>query len=72
MGGGDYNASMLFLSQPRSGEGDTQRMAKEYKVGDQLIVRLNYGRIVEAKIRAAIDSTEGVKLQVDYGTMKPR
>ncbi|MGB2632507.1 MAG: hypothetical protein WAM58_01105 [Candidatus Acidiferrum sp.] len=47
-------------------------MAKEYKVGDPLIVRLNYGRIVEAKIRAAIDSTEGVKLQVDYGTMKPR
>ncbi len=39
----------------------------KYKVGNQVVVRLNDGRIVEAKIRAVIEQTNGLHLQVDYG-----
>ncbi len=39
-------------------------MAEEYK-----IVRLNDGRIVEAKIRAVIEHTNALHLQVDYGRL---
>jgi hypothetical protein len=42
-------------------------MANEYKVGNPIIVRLNDGRIVEAKIRAVVEPTNGLHLQVDYG-----
>lgn len=42
------------------------RMA-EYKGGNPIIVRLNDRRIVEAKIRAVIEQTNGLHLQVDYG-----
>ncbi|MGB2662750.1 MAG: hypothetical protein WAK48_02025 [Candidatus Acidiferrum sp.] len=42
-------------------------MDKQYKVGNSITVRLNDGRIVEAKIRAVIEQTNGLHLQVDYG-----
>ena len=42
-------------------------MANAYKVGQSVVVRLNDGRIVEAKIRAVIEQTNGLHLQVDYG-----
>jgi hypothetical protein len=42
-------------------------MASAYKVGNPTVVRLNDGRIVEAKIRAVIEQTNGLHLQVDYG-----
>ncbi|MGB7728941.1 MAG: hypothetical protein WBL50_12980 [Candidatus Acidiferrum sp.] len=38
-----------------------------YEVGSPVVVRLNDGRIVKAKIRAVIEQTNGVHLQVDYG-----
>jgi hypothetical protein len=38
-----------------------------YRVGNPLIVMLNDGRIVEAKIRAVIEAPDGGCLQVDYG-----
>ncbi len=38
-----------------------------YKVDSPVIVRLNDGRIVEAKIRAVVEQTNGLHLQVDYG-----
>jgi hypothetical protein len=38
-----------------------------YKVGNSITVRLNDGRIVEAKIRAVVEQTNGLHLQVDYG-----
>ncbi len=44
-----------------------RRMAETYKVGSPIVVRLNDGRIVEAKIRAVIEQTNGLHLQVDYG-----
>jgi hypothetical protein len=42
-------------------------MGEEYKVGSPIVVRLNDGRIVEAKIRAVIEGTDGLHLQIDYG-----
>jgi hypothetical protein len=42
-------------------------MANEYKVGSSIVVRLNDGSLVEAKIRAVIEQTNGLHLQVDYG-----
>ncbi len=39
----------------------------KYKVGDHLQVKLSGGRIVEATIKAIVDTTEGVRLQVSFG-----
>jgi hypothetical protein len=38
-----------------------------YKVGD-LQVKLSGGRIVEATIKAVVETTEGVRLQVSFGS----
>ena len=35
-------------------------MASAYKVGQLVVVRLNDGRIVEAKIRAVVEQTNGL------------
>ena len=40
---------------------------RKYKVGDHVLVKLSGGRIVEAIIKAALETTEGVRLQVDFG-----
>jgi hypothetical protein len=39
----------------------------EYKVGDRLLVKLSGGRIVEASIKAVVDTTDGTRLQVSFG-----
>ena len=39
----------------------------EYKVGDHLMVKFSGGRIVEATIKAIVDTTDGVRLQVSFG-----
>jgi len=39
----------------------------KYKVGDRLQVTLSGGRIVEATVKAIVDTTEGTRLQVDFG-----
>ncbi len=36
----------------------------KYKVGDRVLVKLSGGRIVEATVKAVVDTTEGVRLQV--------
>ena len=38
----------------------------KHKVGDHLLVKLSGGRIVEATIKAIVDTTEGVRLQVSF------
>jgi hypothetical protein len=38
-----------------------------YKVGDRVLVKLSGGRIVEATVKALVDTTEGVRLQVSSG-----
>jgi hypothetical protein len=39
----------------------------KYKVGDHLLVKLTAGRIVEATVKAVIETTNGVRLQVSFG-----
>jgi hypothetical protein len=39
----------------------------KYKVGDRVQVKLSAGRIVQATVKAAVESTEGVRLQVSFG-----
>ena len=39
----------------------------KHKVDDSILVKLSGGRIVEATIKAIIDTTEGIRLQVDFG-----
>ena len=39
----------------------------KYKVGDRVLVTLSGGRIVEATVKAVVDTTEGVRLQVAFG-----
>jgi hypothetical protein len=39
----------------------------KHKVGDHILVKLSGGRIVEATVKAIIDATDGVRLQVSFG-----
>jgi hypothetical protein len=39
----------------------------KHKVGDRVLVKLSGGRIVEATIKAIVDTTDGVRLQVSFG-----
>jgi hypothetical protein len=39
----------------------------EFKVGDRVMVKLSGGRLVEAEIKAIIETTEGKRLQVSFG-----
>jgi hypothetical protein len=40
---------------------------RNHRVGDRVLVKLSAGRIVEATIKAIVDTTEGVRLQVSFG-----
>ena len=40
---------------------------KQYKVGDQIKVKLHDGRNVDATIRAVVHQDEDMKLIIDYG-----
>jgi hypothetical protein len=39
----------------------------KHKVGDHVLVKLLGGRIVGATIKAIVNTTEGVRLQVSFG-----
>ena len=39
----------------------------QIQVGDHVLVKLSGGRIVEATIKAVVETTEGVRLQVSFG-----
>jgi hypothetical protein len=41
--------------------------SKQPKVGDKIRVIMHAGKIVDATIKAIIESTEGVKYQIDFG-----
>ncbi len=43
-------------------------MPRQHKVGDPVLVKLSGGRIVEATIKAVVETTEGVHLQVSFGS----
>lgn len=40
---------------------------RNHKVGDDVLVKLSGGRIVEATIKAIVDTTGGVRLPVSFG-----
>ncbi len=40
---------------------------REYKVDDHVVVKVSGGRIVEATIKAVVETTEGVRLRVSWG-----
>ena len=44
----------------------------KYKVGDHVLVTLSGGRIVEATIKAIVDTTYGVRLQASFGNQTAR
>ena len=39
----------------------------KYKVDDRVQVKLSAGRIVQATVKAVVETTEGVRLQVSFG-----
>jgi hypothetical protein len=39
----------------------------DHKVGDHVLVKLSGGRIVEATVKAVIETTNDVRLQVSFG-----
>jgi hypothetical protein len=41
--------------------------AREFRVGDRVTVILARRRIIEGTVRAVVELTDGVHLQVDYG-----
>ena len=44
-----------------------KRNMRKHKVGDHVLVKLSGGGIVEATIKAIVDTTKGVRLQVSSG-----
>jgi hypothetical protein len=40
---------------------------RKYKVGDRVLVKLSGGRIVEATIKAVVETTDGTRLQFSFG-----
>ena len=44
----------------------------DYKVGDHITVKLSGGRLVEAEIKAIVETTEGKHLQVSFGNETAR
>jgi hypothetical protein len=40
---------------------------KEFKPGQRIRIKLSGGRIEDATIKAVIERTDGVRLQVDFG-----
>jgi hypothetical protein len=40
---------------------------QDYAVGDRVKVNMHRGRIVEAEIKAVVEKTHGVRLQVSFG-----
>jgi hypothetical protein len=40
---------------------------RQFKVGDRVTVSLSAGRVVDGVVKAVINRTDGIRLQVDYG-----
>jgi hypothetical protein len=39
----------------------------KYRVGDRVTVKVSGGRLVQATVKAVLETTEGIRLQVDFG-----
>ena len=67
--GMEANVSKSF-SQQRTRVQKLERtppMPKQHKVGDHVLVKLSGGRIEQSVVRAVIETTGGLKLQLDFG-----
>jgi len=40
---------------------------RQYKVGDKIRVNLHHGKIEDAVVKAVIEHTDDLKLQIDFG-----
>jgi hypothetical protein len=44
----------------------------DFKVGQHVMVKLSGDRLVDAEIKAIIETTDGTRLQVSFGEETPR
>jgi hypothetical protein len=44
-----------------------EQKKRQFKRGDSVVIRLPVGQIAEVTVRAVIEETDGVHLQVDWG-----
>ena len=44
-----------------------KKTPREFKTGQQIIVKLSNGRIEEARVNHVVQHSDGTKLQVDFG-----
>jgi hypothetical protein len=45
----------------------TERNINDFAVGDHVKVNMHRGRIVDGTVKAAVNRTDGPRLQVDFG-----
>jgi len=57
----------LFLVHSFACQPARNQMRAAVPVGDRVTVSLSSGRVVDAVVKAVINRTDGVRLQVDYG-----
>jgi transcription antitermination factor NusG len=58
------NGFNRVLSVPKKKKPEASK--REFHVGDQVRVKLHTGETVDATIKAIIEKTDGLRLQVDY------
>ncbi len=51
--------------------GSPEVRTSEYKVGDRVKIKLTGGRLVDAEIKAIIETADGKRLQVSFGEDSP-
>jgi hypothetical protein len=61
---GNHSTAIEQKGVPRFVVAVECRAMSDYKVGDHVLLKLSGGRIVEATIKAIVDTTEGVRLQI--------
>jgi len=59
---GDARRTLHAVPDRKKSDGDNQ-----FKVGDRVSLTLHTGRMVDGTVRAIVEKTDGVHLQVDYG-----
>jgi hypothetical protein len=64
--GGILSQASLILSYNYAVPNKPNPAPEQRKVGDKIKVNMHAGKIVDATIKAIIDSTDGVKYQVDF------
>jgi hypothetical protein len=58
-------ACYIAATMPKHKVGDDN--LSEFRVGDRVKVNMHRGRIVAAEVKAVIEKTHGVRLQVSFG-----